>query len=504
MDFDTYFLPVLIGLYLILILSLVTVAIRRKRSLESYSVGTKTIKPFWVGLSLAANLVSVATFVINPGLIYLYGVSGFWGYGVASLTGILISLAVVTKIFRRIGDETKALTLPQWIGARFGDEGLRTYFAVISFLLITFIVMICVGLTQVLSRNLGLSPELVMASFMILIFTYILLGGAVAHTLTNSLQGIIMIVAAIIMLSTAIPWLREGLGGILTHLAAIDPQLAVPINTDSLLFRSFFEVFICNFVVGIAVIMQPHIMSKALYLRSEKDVNIYLITAGLATTLFFMLIGVGLIARLELNPAGLVAPDAAIATFLQSSAFSTVTRAIVVVGILCSSISTLEGLLVAVSSIASNDLALPLIARTSGKQLSDVTEADKRRALNIGRVVLILVGFVAFYFSIKQFYNPSLSVAIFAQNGVYGLFAATFVPVIFGAFLPGVRISVIWAASITALVVHFGMYYGEITMYHNNPAVTVTFALFASIAVGLIMFLMAKKVVVPVTDKEVL
>ena len=40
--------------------------------------------PFFVGLSLAANMTSVATFVINPGLVHAYGWSGVVGYGIAA------------------------------------------------------------------------------------------------------------------------------------------------------------------------------------------------------------------------------------------------------------------------------------------------------------------------------------------------------------------------------------------------------------------------------------
>jgi SSS family solute:Na+ symporter/sodium/pantothenate symporter len=43
----------------------------------------------------------------------------------------------------------------------------------------------------------------------------------------------------------------------------------------------------------------------------------------------------------------------------------------------------------------------------------------------------------------------------------------------------------VFAAASTALLVHFGVYYGEITMYHNNPAVPATFALVSSVLVAL-------------------
>jgi sodium/pantothenate symporter len=478
---DSYILPVFIGIYMLVIAIIAVIASKRSKNLETYSVGTRNVSPVWIAIALSANMVSVATFVINPGIVYLYGISGFLGYGVSSLLGILISLITVTKLFRKVGDKYSALTLPHWIGKRFDSSGLQIFFAIVSFLLITFIVMITVGVTQVVSTSLQVNAVWVMVIFMVFVFGYILVGGAVAHTMTNSFQGIIMIVATFFMLSQALPWFSNGLDGFLSSLRSIDPVLAEPINPTSALFRNYFEVFFANFIVGIAVVMQPHIMSKALFLRSEKDVNKYLITAGIISTLFFMLIGMGLIARLELQGTELLRPDKAIASYLLSDGFSPLTRGIVVLGIICSSISTMEGLLLSISSITSNDLALHFLKNT------EVDESErKKKALNIGRITLVVTGIISFFLSYDQFFNPSLSVAIFAQNGVYGLFSATFVPVLFGTFLKEVKASTIWFASVSALLVHFGMYYLEISMYHNNPGVTVTFAIMSSVIVGVL------------------
>ncbi len=97
-----------------------------------------------------------------------------------------------------------------------------------------------------------------------------------------------------------------------------------------------------------------------------------------------------------------------------------------------------------------------------------------------GRIFLVVLAPVTAFLAWRQIVAPSLSVAIFAQNGVYGLFAATFAPVVFGLFSEKATAKLAAAAAITALVVHFGMYYGGITHYHNNPAVPATFALIAS------------------------
>ena len=51
---------------------------------------------------------------------------------------------------------------------------------------------------------------------------------------------------------------------------------------------------------------------------------------------------------------------------------------------------------------------------------------------------------------------------------------------LFGIFSKRASAPLAFAAAITALVVHFGMYYGGITQYHNNPAVPATCALVIS------------------------
>ncbi len=92
------------------------------------------------------------------------------------------------------------------------------------------------------------------------------------------------------------------------------PHYGSVTNPDSLLFRDLFEVVVANFVIGVAIIMQPHIISKALYLRSERDVNRYLVTAMIAGTIFTSVLLVGLFARLELGAR--LAPDRVVATYI--------------------------------------------------------------------------------------------------------------------------------------------------------------------------------------------
>ena len=122
---------------------------RRATSIEAFAVGNRKIPPFFIGLSLAANMTSVATFVINPGLVHAYGWAGVIGYGISAPLGIFLGLIVTSKQFRKIGEQVTALTIPQWIGERYGDRRLTVFFAAASMLQITFLVLIVTAIVLV-------------------------------------------------------------------------------------------------------------------------------------------------------------------------------------------------------------------------------------------------------------------------------------------------------------------------------------------------------------------
>jgi SSS family solute:Na+ symporter/sodium/pantothenate symporter len=470
------FLPwALLIAYAVVIVGLAWRNRTRSTDIASFSVGSRRVPPFFVGLSLAANMTSVATFVINPGLIHAYGWAGVVGYGMAAPLGIFIGLVVTTKRFRQVGDKFTVLTVPQWLGERFESRGLTVFFAVASMLQITFLVLIVTALVLVLMSvlQIGMWPALLMV--VIFTFGYILFGGASLHVWSNSVQAITMMIVAVILVASGAAVFADGLGSFFGQLDAVAPHYGSMTNPDSLLFRSFFEVVVANFVIGLAIIMQPHIVSKSLYLRSERDVNTYLATAMVAGTVFTSVLLVGLYARLQLGAD--LPPDRVVATYI-TSAFAPGLRAFIMLGVLAAGFSTLEGVILALSTIFGNDF-YGTLARARGVDSDHL----QRSLLRVGRIFLVVLAPITLVLSWWQIVSPSLSVAIFTQNGVYGLFAATFAPVLFGIFSRRATAGLVAGAAVTALAVHFGMYYGGITIYHNNPAVPATFAVVISTTV---------------------
>ena len=99
---------------------------------------------------------------------------------------------------------------------------------------------------------------------------------------------------------------------------------------------------------------------------------------------------------------------------------------------------------------------------------------------------------ISFFISWDQINYPNLSVAIFAQNGVYAYFSAAFVPVLFGTFLKDVSVRTVFIASIVAIVTHFSIYYFKITPYMKvpvqNPGISASIGIVASVIIGYFLY----------------
>ncbi len=479
----------LVGIFSVLLIYIALRGAKSTKSISDYAVGSIVFSPVFVGLSLAASITSAATFIINPGFIALYGLSGVLAFALVLPLGVFISLVIFTKNFRKHGASVKALTMAQWIGKRYGSKGFSLFFAFLSLLLITFIVLIVVGMSKVLSKALNADEIWIMVGIITLVFGYMMFGGANSMVYTNTIQAILMIIVAVILLGSGYAHFSNGISGFLEKLNTLDPLLTSPVNPESFLFRDFFEIVICSFVVGIAIICQPHIITKSLLLKTEQDVNRYLITGIVVEALFFSVVIVGLYARLRfpdlIVEGQALKMDGIIPAYVVSE-FPVFIGLIVILGLLSAGLSTLEGLIQSLSTTITSDIIDPLGGKIIGQG-----EIRARNLIRINKWVIVLLALTTIYFSRDQLLYPSLSVAIFAQNGVYAYFSAAFIPVLFGIFIQSANRSVPIIASVVAIVIHFSVYYGRLGPYMQetvrNPAVAATMAILGSILTGLLL-----------------
>lgn len=495
---------ILIGIYAIAILFFVIRGAIRTKSMQDYALGSVNFSPFFVGLSLAAAMTSAATFVINPGLIAAYGFSAVLSFGLFFPLASLASLVFLTKSFRRFGNSVKALTLASWIGNRYQSKPYAIFIAFLSVLLITFIVLILVAITKVLSNALNTNEVYTLLFVIIFVFGYMMFGGANSMVYTNTIQAVVMVIVAVILLASGYPYLKDGLSVFVEKLKTIDPGLINSTYPQSPLFRSFFEIAIVQMIVGAAVVCQPHIITKSLLLKKESDVNNFLISAVIIQALFYSVVVAGLYARLtfpdlqsEGQPLGIdgIIPAYVVKIFAEGW-FAILVGLIVILGLLSAGLSTIEGLIQSLSTTITSDIIKPIFGKNFQNEKSYVT---------INRIVIVCMAIAAFLASREQLMRPNLSVAIFAQNGVYSFFSINFVPIVFGIFARDIKRNTAITGSLTALLVYFMVYYllpwliqnhglstGYFDLYFagktQNPAIAAATAIVIASAVSLALY----------------
>ncbi|MEL6349695.1 MAG: hypothetical protein AAFV53_41710 [Myxococcota bacterium] len=449
-------------LYAVMTAGLALWAGGKNRSASSFAIGSGQMNPWVVGITLGASLASSATFVLYPGFVYADGLGALIGFSVPLILGLLSGLLLFAPRFQVIGADASALTVPHWLGARYQDLGLRRLFAGLQVLNIAYLVLITVGCAYVMESSLGLSYHTAVVGIIAFVFGYTALGGATAHAFTNTLQGLVMLgVSMTVFASGAHLWPEAWAS--LTAAGWTAP--------GSRLFSTPGEVWGVPFLIGLALTTQPHLLAKALYVRGRRAL-MTTITVGMVTYMMFaLMLSAGAYARLLL-PAG-TAQDKVVGEYLQV-AFSgaPLVGAIVTVAILAASMSTLDGLLVAVAASVGNDV-LP-----------------GRGSVWVNR--LVLVGLAIATLAIA--WSPPSLVLILGQLGVYGLVAASVGPLLAGMWLTGpLPRWPAWVSAILPLIIHFSL---ALTII-DNPGISAIVGMAVGVPVAFIGGLASRSLSAP-------
>ena len=447
--------------YVGLVLWLSWIGMRRTSDIKGFAIGNKDMSPYVVGFTLAASIASTATFVINPGFVYVDGLAAFLHYGIAASLGILAAFLVLTRGFLSLGEKHQALTIPEWVYHRYQSRKLSLFFAVINLLSITFVVLILVGCSLLMTGLFPIEQKQALVIILVFVFSYVLMGGTYAHAYTNTMQGAMMLLIALFLFVQGFKHLD---GGFVTSLQTVSEGYASVFNPDSRLYYSFFSVCVSGFVITFALMLQPHILTKILYLRGPRDIRKFIITTVLVGFCFSLMLALGFYARfagLEISSQDTVVREYLLHEFAGSTIGQYVLTFIFLT-LLAAGMSTLDGILVSLSAMVINDIVTPLVG-------------ELKSALFWSRVLLVMVGLVALLLA----WNPPPLIGLFAQKGVYGLAAASTAPILLGVLYPhAISKAMMMAAAVSGLMIHLilNLFAGV-----ENPAVSATIAILATV-----------------------
>ena len=403
-----------LALYFALMLGIGVYAWRQSTSdVSGYMLGGRKLSPWVTSLSAGASDMSGWMLLGLPGAMFLTGLSSAWiavGLVIGAFANYLI-VAPRLRVYTARADD--AITLPDYFDKRFNDRSrlLRIISAlviVVFFTLYTSSGLVAGG--KLFQTSFGLDYNLGLWITAGVVLAYTMVGGFMAVSLTDFVQGCIMFVALLVVPIVALTHVG-GVEGMTETVRSVDPQL---LNV----FRDFTLIGLISALAwGLGYFGQPHIIVRFMAIRSVKDVpaarNI-----GMSWMLLCLLgaLGTGLAGLAYATRTGLPVSDPeTIFIILSDVLFNPLVTGFLLAAILAAIMSTISSqLLVSSSSLVEDFYAIFLRRGASQTEL-----------VNVGRGAVLAVALVAILLA----NNPDSNVLSLVSQAWAG-FGAAFGPLV--------------------------------------------------------------------------
>ncbi|MDY5589900.1 MAG: sodium/solute symporter, partial [Arcanobacterium sp.] len=242
-------------------------AYTRTKNLDDYMLGGRDLNPLVAALSAGAADMSGWLLMGLPGALYLGGIVQGW-IAVGLTVGAWINWKVTAPRLRSYtqvaGD---AITVPSFLGNRLQDSthSVRIAAGLIIFVFFTFYVssgMVTGG--TFFESAFGLDYHLGMTIVAGVVVLYTLIGGFLAVSWTDMVQGMMMLLALLAVPIAGVVAVG-GFGAVARGVTAVDPNLLDPIHGGTVV------GIVSALAWGLGYFGQPHIIVRFMALRSPKE-----------------------------------------------------------------------------------------------------------------------------------------------------------------------------------------------------------------------------------------
>ena len=402
--------------YFILMLGIGVYAWRKSTSnSEEYVLGGRNLPPAVAALSAGASDMSGWLLLGLPGALYAAGLVEAW-IGIGLFVGALLNWIIVAPRLREQTERyNNSLTIPSFLANRFPSQAtaLRMVSAII--IVVFFAVYTASGLVgggklvqSAFDGNYQVGVWLTLG----VVLAYTVVGGFLAVSLTDFCQGVIMMLALVIM---PIIVLYAGDGG------GFDQAAGTLREVDSS-YLSLTEGltaigWLSAVTWGLGYFGQPHIIVRFMAVRSVKEVaaarNIGMTWMAISLV---GAIGVGILGRAYAERNGVNVEDSeTIFIVLADLLFHPLVTGFLYAALLAAIMSTVSSQLLVSSSSLSEDFYRLVLSR----------KPSETEIVNIGRLAVVAVGVVAAFIA----RNPDSNVLSLVSNAWAG-FGAAFGPLI--------------------------------------------------------------------------
>ncbi len=372
-------------LYFTLLLVIGFLAYRRTQNLSDYILGGRRLGPLASALSAGASDMSGWLLLGLPGFAMAAGFGALWLAG-GLLVGTWLNWLLVARRLRVYSHKANdALTLPAYFENRFEDRSHRLRVVSALFVLLFFLFYTSSGLVaggKLFETVFGIDYQLAIIVGALAVISYTLVGGYLAVSWTDVLQGLLMAGALILVPLIAIGEVG-GVDAAWNAIAAKNPELLNPFtDADGAPITLISALSLLGW--GLGYFGQPHILARCKGIKSQSKVpearRIAVVWSGLSM-LGACLVGLMGVAYLSV-PLG---DDERVFMVLVDALFHPVIAGILLAAILAAIMSTADSQLLVSSSALAEDFYKAIFNK----------QADQRQLVRVGRIAVVVIALLA-------------------------------------------------------------------------------------------------------------
>lgn len=382
-------------------------------SMSGYFLGDRQMGGFVSAMSYSATTYSAFMLIGLAGLTYSGGV-GALGFELIYLCGVTLVLIFGPR-FWLVGQRFGYVTPSEMLGHRYDHKGVGVISALASCVfLIPYAAVQLAGVGYLMSGMtngaIGFTSGTILATILAIVFS--LVAGLRSVAWTDSLQAVVMIISATLVVLFVVHELG-GIGSFFGSISETHPgSLSVP-GTGFFSFSTFLGLTLPWIFFSIS---NPQV-SQRLYtpgsLRDLRRMLLGFMVFGFIYTLVAVTWGFAALLRFpELETGDLATP-----MLLSSDLVPTVLGITVMIGIIAAAVSTIDSIMLTLSSMVTRDVYAAV--------KKDTTEAQQ---LLVGKLVLPVIAVMAYLFAQLKLDL----IAVLSVSASAGLLVM--VPPIIGAF----------------------------------------------------------------------
>lgn len=419
----------------------VVYAKRANKNSDNYFLGGRTLGPWVAAMSAEASDMSGWLLMGLPGVAYWYGIPEAAWTAIGLAVGTYLNWLIVSKRLRRYSVKAgDAITLPEFFSNRFKEKSRAIMLIASLFIFVFFTVYAASCLVtcgKLFSTLFGLPYVSMMVAGAVFVLIYTFLGGFMAESVSDFMQGVVMVVALVAVLSLGIAAaggfsnvlenannipgfmslfcgatpVTEEVGGVATQVIKDGAPLWGGAGNYG------FLTIVSTLAWGLGYFGIPQVLLRFMAIRKEEELKnsrriaiIWCVISLLAAVL------IGVIGRV-LYPTEYLTAGGAENIFITMSTklLPPLLAGFAMAGILAATISSSDSYLLIAASAVSKDIYKGVIKK----------DASDKQVMNLSRLALLVITLVAIIIALDQ-NSVIFSLVSFAWAG----FGATFGPLV--------------------------------------------------------------------------